>query len=294
MIEKESLVAMTEDTEGVLGHLFWFSIGKQMNRIWEIQKKLEDANLSENWLPKSIRPVDAFRRATKDIQTKKDTADSKIFKNYLIREVYSDSQFIQRNIVVETVDQNNRKLGYETKKGIIRLDRKNGSLLFETDDIDVQELCHKAEKRFYLYRDHYSSQHMRVMITKMLDSLAPTPMREKGVIYFIPKGMTKGLTDLVTFINSLENSDAFKVPVINSNDNKHMISKKLSDNLNRLLEQCKSSNGLRKDQIKNLVDETNTTIMDFKQYKDLATTENEDYEEQIMRLRSEVMRLIQN
>lgn len=131
------------------------------------------------------------------------------------------------------------------------------------------------------------------MITKILNSLAPTPMREKGIIYFIPNSMTKGLTNLVTFIRLLENSDAYKVPVIDSSDNRYMINKKLNDYLDHLLKQCRSTEGLRNDQIKSLVDETNNAIRDYKHYKKMIESESQAFEEKIMLLRSEVINLIQ-
>ncbi|RKJ37828.1 hypothetical protein D7X33_37665, partial [Butyricicoccus sp. 1XD8-22] len=158
---------------------------------------------------------------------------------------------------------------------------------------EIIELCKQAEQKFHLYRDHYSSQHIRVMITKILNSLAPTPMREKGIIYFVPNTMTIGLTNLVTFIRLLDNSDAFKVPVVDSSDNRYMVSKKLTDHLENLLSQCRSSENLRKDQIKNLVEETNNAIKDYKEYKELTSSETEKFEDRIMLLRAEVLKLIQ-
>lgn len=293
MIKAEKIIATTQSTQDVLGHLFWFNIGKQLVRVDDLKQKLIDSGLGEEWMPNRIRSVDAFRRATKEVQTKKPTANPKIFKNYLIREVYADLETVQRNVVVETVDQNNKRLGYKAQTAIIRLDKKNGNLVFETSDSEAIELCKQAEQKFYLYRDHYSSQHIRVMVAKILGSLAPTPMRENGVIYFVPNSMTAGLTNLVTFICSLENSDAFKVPVINSSDNRHMVSKKLNDYLDHLLDQCRSTEGLRKDQIKMLVEETNNAIRDYKEYKELTSSETEKFEEKILLLRSEVVKILQ-
>lgn len=296
MITKEKtkdMVATTEKTENYIGHLFWFSIGQQMNNVADLKQKLINAGLSESWMPNRIRAVDAFRRATREIQTKKPTANPKIFENYLVREVYSDQEMIQRNIVVETVDQNDKKLGYQTQSGVIRLDKKNATISFETSSVEIKELCREAEQKFYLYRDHYSAQHMRVMVTRILNSLAPTAMREKGVIYFVPDKMTAGLTNLVTFIGMLDNSEGFKIPVVDSNDNRFMVSKKLKDHMESLLAQCRSAEELRKDEIKTLVEETNNAIKNYRNYKELTTTESETFEEKIMLLRSEVMKLIQ-
>lgn len=293
-IKVEEIVATVNENQEVLGHLFWFSIGQQMNESEDLENKLVQSGLGKVWMPNPIRPVDAFRRATRESQTKKPTATAGVYENFLVREVYSDAEIVQRNIVVETVDQQDKKLGYETQSGIMRLDKKNGTLSFEATDPEIIELCKQAEQKFYLYRDHYSSQHMRVMVNKILNSLAPTPMRKNGTIYFIPSDMTTGLTNLVTFIRSLDNSEAYKVPVINTDDNTEMITKKLEDHLEHLLEQCRSTEGLQKGQKKALVEETNSAIKDYKNYKNIITSEQEKFEQKIMLLRSEVLNVLQD
>ena len=171
-IKVEEIVATVDENQEVLGHLFWFSIGQQMNKSEDLENKLIQSGLGKVWMPNPIRPVDAFRRATRESQTKKPTATAGVYENFLVREVYSDAEIVQRNIVVETVDQQDKKLGYETQSGIMRLDKKNGTLSFEATDPEIIELCKQAEQKFYLYRDHYSSQHMRVMVNKILNSLA--------------------------------------------------------------------------------------------------------------------------
>lgn len=292
-VKPEEIVATTQTSSDVLGHLFWFSIGKQIIPVNELERKLIDSGVGKEWMPNRIRSVDAFRRATREIQTKRPTQNPKVFKNYLVREVFSDNDYIQRNLVVETVDQTNKKLGYEAETAILKLDKKNDVLVFSAFDSDAMELCQKAEEKFSLYRHHYSSQHIRVMVAKILNSLAPTPMRKKGIIYFIPFQMTQKLTNLVNFIMSLENSEAFKVPVINSKDNREMVSKKLSDYIDQLLMQCRDSSGLRDDQVKALIEETNRVITDYKKYKELVQNEAEFFERKIMTLRAEVLKIIQ-
>lgn len=292
-VELENLVATTQSKDDSLGHLFWFSIGQQMNKVDELEQKLINSGVGKEWMPNPIRPVDAFRRATRETQTKKPTATAGVYQNFLMREIYSDNEIVQRNIVVETVDQKDKKLGYETQSGVIKLDKKNGTFSYEATDSEILELCKEAEQKFYLYRDHYSGQHIRVMVTKILGSLAPTPMRKNGMIYFIPKAMNDGLNNLVTFIRSLDNSEGYQVPVIDSTDNRHMVNTKLEDHLDSLLEQCKNSEDLAKGQVKALVDETNAALNDYKQYRGIIASEKESFEDKVVTLRSEVVKVIE-
>lgn len=289
----ESMIATTGVSQGFLGHLFWFSIGKQMNKKDDIKIKMEEAGLDEGWLPASIRSTDAFRRATSEAKLRKKTSNAKVVKNIMVREVYTDNKEIQRNLVVEVVDQENKELRYDSQSAVITLNKKYGDLSIHAEEDEIKEICNDVKDRFYLYRDHYNSQHMRVMVSKILSSLAPIPMRENGVIYFVPEQVTKGLTNLVTFINSLDNSDAFKVPVIDSSENKEMVNIRLSSYLDLLLEQIRNSDDLQKGQIKQLIADTNQAIEDYQNYKSITATEQEEFKKKLIHLRREVTSLMQ-
>lgn len=294
MLKAEDLIATTQQTDNHLGYLFWFSIGSQMVETDELKKKLIGSGLEEDWMPRRIRSVDAFRRATKEVERKRPTENPKIYENLLVREVFSDEKMIQRNLVVEQVNQNDKKLGYETEVAIIRLDKAKGTIYCEVEGSDISEICNEIKEKYYLYKNHYTSQHVRVMVSKILGSLAPTPMRENGVIYFVPRSMGDRVKMLVAFIRSLENSDAYYVPVVDSSDTRYMVNKRLNDHLDGLLNQCKHLDNLRKDQIKSLVEETNRAIRDFNEYTDLIDSEQEVYRTKIKMLRNEVFRIMNN
>ncbi|MEB6549669.1 hypothetical protein MXL46_11285 [Heyndrickxia sporothermodurans] len=168
--------------EEILGHLMWFSVGKQLVKRDDLLTTLTQSGLEESWMPNPIRSSDAFRRATKEIETKKSTATANVFENYLIREVFSDKDQIQRNIVVETVDQSGKRLDYDSQAGVITLNKKDDSLTFVTSNDMARELSEEAEKKFQVYKDYYSAQQLRVMVSKILQSLAPTPVRPNGGI----------------------------------------------------------------------------------------------------------------
>lgn len=290
--ELKDMIATTENTEGLLGHLFWFSIGTKLINKNDLLELLVQSGIGEEWMPNAIRVSDAFRRATREVQRRRPTSQAGVHQNLLVREVASNNELIQRNIVLETVDQNDKKLNYETKSGIIKLDKKFESLVFEVSDDDIREVCQEVERNYYLYKDNYSSEHLRALIPKILGSLAPTPMRRNGGIYFIPYTMTGGLTSLVTFINSLEGSESYKVPVVDSKDNEKMINKKLDDHLSHLLEQCQNTVGLKKGQIKALVEETNQAIEDYKNYKMLTEKQGDHFNEKVITLRNEVIEIL--
>src|SRR5699024_7504379 len=114
------------------------------------------------------------------------TSRPNVFANILVRQVFSYKQVVQRNFVVVAVDQNRKRLSYNSKAGVIKLDKKNNSVTFLSNDTSINEVCIQIEQKFNIYKDHYSAQQLRVMVNKIMQSLAPTPVRKNGGIYFIP------------------------------------------------------------------------------------------------------------
>lgn len=278
----------------ILGHLMWFSVGKQLVKSDELRNHLVNSGLDETFMPNPIRSTDAFRRATKEIETKKATTQTGVFENYLIREVFSDRDQVQRNIVVETVDQSGKKLDYESNSGIVTLNKKNDTLTFVSSDDITKELCEEAEKNFNVYKDHYSAQQVRVMVNKILQSLSPTPVRPNGGIYFVPDSHTEQLKKLVSFTSALENSEGFKIPVVNTFDNKKMVNQKLNDHLDSILLECKSSKNLKKGQIKEIINSARSVVEDYKNYKGIVAGETSDFEDKVLLIRSEISKMIAN
>lgn len=294
-LDLENMAAVNKvGDEQILGHLMWFSVGRQLVKTSDLLTTLQQVGLEESWLPNPIRSTDAFRRATKEIETKKATGQANVFENYLIREVFSDRDQIQRNLVVETVDQSGKRLDYDSQAGIITLDKKNDSLTFVTSNNTAKELCEEAEQKFNIYKEHYSAQQVRVVVGKILQSLAPTPVRPNGGVYFVPDSHTEGLNKLVAFTSALENSEGFKIPVVNTYDNKQMVNKKLNEHLESILTECRSSEHLRKSQVKDLVNHANSVIKDYKNYKNIVQSEADTFEDKILLIKSEVMKLIEN
>lgn len=292
-IQNMTAVQDVEDNQ-IIGHLVWYSVGKQLIKKDDLYNCLISSGIDDAWMPNAIRSTDAFRRATKEIESKKATGNAGVYNNYLVREVFSDNKYVQRNIVVETVDQQGKRLAYDSEAGIITLDKKNESISVVSDDSVTQEMGYEAEKKFDLYKQHYSAQRLRVMVHQILQSLAPTPVKNGGGIYFVPDSYTEGLSNLVTFIFSLENSEAFKVPVVNTYDNQQMINKKLNDHLESILTECKASVHMKKGQVKEVVNNANAVIKDYKEYKGIISSQASVYEDKIGQIKNEVFRMINN
>lgn len=289
-----NLTAVAEKNvkEGFLGHLMWYSIGKQLIQTEVLKYKLIEAGMDEVWMPNPIRTTDAFRRATKEVERRQATSQPYVYENILVREVYSDTNAIQRNLVVETVDQNGKRLSYNPKSAVITLKKDTNTVTYISDDSLLQEICMEVQKKFDIYKEHYSAQQLRVMVNKILSSLAPTPVRKNGGIYFVPSPKSFGLEKLIQFIESLGNSEGYKVPVLDSTDNRNMINRKLHDYFQSILEDCQNNGNLKKGEIKALVVEANRVIKDYRNYKTIVATDMENIEQVITDVRRAVVRLV--
>lgn len=290
----QNVVAVqNEQQQGIIGFLTWYSVRDQLIQRDELKNKLLNAGFGEEWLPNGIRPSDAFRRATKEIETKRKSEMAGLFENYLVREVFSDHKMVQRNIVCEVVDQKGKRLTYDGQAAILTLDKKNNQMEIVANAGFSKTLAEEAQKLFELYRDHYSDQHIRFLIANMLKSMAPTPVRPSGGVYMIPVRYAETLERFCRFVNSLE-AEAFKIPLVNTYDNRQMMVKKLSDHFSEIIRSCNAclQGQLKKGQVKEIINEAKRVISDFKDYRDVITNDIDFLEEQIHVIRQKVSLMI--
>ncbi|WP_193065141.1 DUF6744 family protein [Oceanobacillus oncorhynchi] len=292
MVNIKNLTVINNEHEPFLGYLTWYSIGKQLINVTELEDKLVSVGLEKEWMPNRIRSSDAFRRATKELEQRTSNPRMDVYQNILVREVYRTNKEVQRNLVVETVDRNGKRLSYDSKGAVILLDKKNHTISFTAFSPMTNELCLQTEKKFNLYRNHFSSQQLRVMVQKIIQSLAPTPVRNSGGIWFVPFTKRKELTRLINFINSLDNSEGYQVPVINSNDNRKMVRTKLNDYFLSILEEYRNKTNLRKGEMKELISQTKKCIEDYQYYNNIATDRTKQVEQIIIALQKEVSNIL--
>ncbi|MGE7920697.1 DUF6744 family protein [Viridibacillus sp. NPDC093762] len=293
LLKNMTAVQNVQDADSLLGNLFWYSVGKQLINRKELEELVIDCGIDVAFMPKEIRSVDAFRRATKEAECKKATNVAGVYKNYIIREVYSDKDMIQRNIVVETVDQNGKRLDYDSQSGVVRLDKATKTLTTENqNDSVVLSMIQDINEKFHSYKDYHSAQHLRVMITAILKSMAPTPVRPNGGIYFVPISQRENLNNLIALCNGLKDSEGFKVAVVDSQENKNMINKKLIDQADEILEAAENGRDLRKSQLVELVKMANDTIEGYKNYREELFTNKDELEKKVLQAKAATERML--
>jgi hypothetical protein len=283
---------------GVLGHLTWYSISETQIKRDELLYNLRRCGLDEGWMPPEIRVPDAFRKATKAIERKKVAAGENIH-NYLVREISSDKKHVQRNIVLEVVDVKGRRLHYEPEEAILVLDKKTGTIITHIKNPGslAAELANQASDLFNTFKDHHDARTIRSMVQNILRSMAPTPVRPSGGVYFVPVNYKQELEKLTAFLSNLPGeSEAFMIPLINNPENRDMVRKKLNDHLKdtlRFLRDGLFNPKLDKSNASMLLGEAKRRLQDFEEYKKVLADEMSDMQELIGLIQAQMLSIIE-
>lgn len=211
-----------------LGQITWYTIHEVEITRQEIIDKLKNAGLSTGFAPQPIITSDAFRRATREMETRRRPLNDATFVNLLVREVHTDAHEIVRHMVREVVDAKNRRLCFE-QVAILKLLRPAGSfivneLLLLTQA--EQEAVNHATSRFERYRDTYQSSHIRKIVTTILRTLDHITLRPSGGVYFVPGEYADELQKLKVFLNTV-GAEMWTMPVLDTGDTRAVIAHSL-------------------------------------------------------------------
>jgi len=293
VLENVAAVTSSNDTD-VIGHLTWYSMSEMLITRDELRQKLIESGVGEGFMPHEIRMPDAFRRATSDKHRRK--LSESVYENYLFREVASDRQSVQRNIVLETVDEKGKRLEYNPAAVTLVLDKSNTHVTINHTSELARRIAEEAVTRFHIYRDNYGSQTLRTVAMNVLKSMSPTPVRPNGGVYFVPDQFTPRLDALMSFMRCLDGGEGEKVPLINSRDMKGMITRKLFDHLTQTLKNCENGvhNHLPKGQVKEILEDARRVVQDFKEYSAILTGDLSDMEAYVDLIRAKMSVVLEN
>lgn len=290
-----SAVQEGKNNSSIMGYLTWYSIGEDEYYRDILRQKLLACGIEESYLPNPIRATDAFRRATKVIETKRqaDVNSPETYKNYIVRDVVSKGDKLQRNIVVETVNQSGERLDYEPEGAKLFFERKNEQFTFLAKDQMAEELADEAKRLYDIYLKVHNAAVIRASVVKYLNSMSPTPVRPSGGVYFVPVQYADKLRSLCCFVSSLEKGEGRMIPLVNDEDNRQMIKDKVKENLDKVLHQCRTAihdenSKLTKAQVVQIVDEARRVVSQFKDYRELLEDTVVDLESSVSLVRQSI------
>ncbi len=104
--------------ETLLGWVAWYGISDPEVRYNALKKRVKELGLDVSALPAPLRAGDSFKRACRYAEQKK-VPYGDVFTNIMIRAVTQDNETVERHLVVEIVDADDKRLEYEPAARLI-------------------------------------------------------------------------------------------------------------------------------------------------------------------------------
>lgn len=96
----------------------WYGISDPEVEYDALKKRVIDLGLDVSALPAPLRPGDSFKRACRYAEQKK-VPYGDVFTNIMIRSVAQDNETVERQLIVEIVDAEDKRLEYEPAARLI-------------------------------------------------------------------------------------------------------------------------------------------------------------------------------
>lgn len=280
--------------EAFLGALCWFSISQADVNLEEARENLTTLGLNASLLKSVIRPVDAFRKASREVAHKFHANDG-VKSELLVRSVGEDGETCHRHLILEraVVKAGQKRRVFYEKVGEIVFTRgvkKDGaysgysvdvtrttanltSPLTEEEETWLNEKLDGFEERFNHMLEFMDSHSVRTFVRDYIDSLSGTCVKESGGLYFVGQKHAEVVGKLGEWVRGI-GSEFHGLPLLNIAEQRQMIAESFESETLTEVQRLG-------DEIGRILSDPNRTIEDktFQAYgeraADLATRVNE-------------------
>jgi hypothetical protein len=273
-----------------LGHLCWYTIYNTNISRANLQDKFIDAKVDLRYMPNKIKPVDAFRRATAELEENRLPYGEK-YQNFLIREVLCDKSSVVRQLIRETVDSKNVRLEY-AKVGEITFYRDYEQI--RVGDYGAGEKLAKVEDLFNEYKESYDGQHIRRVVRTILADMNPAAVRPSGGVYFVPQKYQGQLLALEKLVRSLD-GEFFTMPVVDQEKSRDMLYRKFKEQVEQSIVQMKDvlqSGKTSKAEMVKIIDSSKKMFEQIKEYEELLNRNLADLKVGVDVLKEQIITLL--
>ncbi len=207
MKNMESLMAVHQNSEGIIGKFFYYSTSSILipkTKFIEIGQAFGFPKFK----PAKESKASAYRCATtalKDrVTVKGGNGTSHVYRIYCRDNKKENAKVITRELVKETL--NSRTNEYK-KLANICFDKENEVLFVENEvfdaDIDVDKYCQQAKDYYDRYCNCYTADQVDSVIDDMLGRMQANSISIKGNLFFIPKQYLSLLNLLEDYIEAI-------------------------------------------------------------------------------------------
>ncbi|MDH6372820.1 DNA-binding protein H-NS [Paenibacillus sp. PastF-3] len=227
----------------IVGHLCWYSCTAKLIARSLLRDYIGLSGVSDRFMPNDIRIPDAFRRATSAIAGKKQIKMGNDTVSYLVKEVVSTREMVQRNVVREVINsRKTNKLRYDTEEAIITLDKENNNTIHTSIyNTEVEPLVEKAIELFETFKTTHDDAAIRAMLKNIINSMSPVMVKISGGVYFIPIKYEEELMAFCDLANQISPEEAHMVPMIKTSSNMDLIRKSTVKQLNESFQKLKNT-----------------------------------------------------
>lgn len=236
--------------EAFLGSLLWFSISAADVNLDDARAELEKAGLSTDGMRRILRPVDAFKKASRDVAHKFPASGDGVRAEFLVRDAGEDSEHQSKHIILERVVKHGSKrvrIVYEKvgelmftrgvkKHGVyqdygVSYRRSTSALshpLTPSEDEWLSAQLDTFAARFDHLLHYMDSHAVRSFVREYIARLSGTCVKESGGLYFVKQEHAEELAALGSWIKHI-GSEFHSLPLLNLEDQRQMIMEAFED-----------------------------------------------------------------
>lgn len=307
--------------DALLGNLVWFTISNADVPFSQIKHDLAKYNLADHGMRKRIRPIDAFKKATKTVAHNFGKTSDGVSSALLVRQVGQDSDLSYRHIMLERAEYKagrKRRLVYEqvgeailsrgsiNKDGeytgyglkVSRLQRPDIDFT-DQEDAYLDEAMAKVSPTFNHMMTHLDSHAVRTFVREYLYALSAILAKENGGVYFVPQVHVDELRRLRSWVESIGSSMDL-TPLVNFDESRDMLVDSFTGDAMREVQQASSeitkilndpSRGIREATFDQYSEQASTLIAKLGDYRDLLGDKLEDAADQLTMFKIQLMEL---
>lgn len=307
--------------DALLGDLVWFTISNADVPFDRIHQDLAKYQLADHGLRKRIRPIDAFKKATKIVSHNFGKTEDGVSSAILVRQVGQDSDLSYRHIMLEravykagkkrrleyeqvgemilsrgSIDKSGAYTGYGLR--VARLNRPDLEFSAE-EDAWLDEKMQQVEPTFQHMMTHLDSHAVRTFVREYLYALSAIMAKENGGVYFIPQTHADELRRLRQWVESI-GSNMDLTPLVNFDESRDMLVSSFTDDAMREVQQASASVAkILKDPSRSIREKTydeyaaqaSELIVKLGDYRDLLGDQLEDAADQLTMFKMQLLEL---
>lgn len=206
MKNMENLMAVQENTNGIIGKFFYYSTSNILIKKSEFIETGMSFGLPK-YKPAKESKSGAYRNATtaiKDRITIKDGAGTRVYRIYCRDNKKEDATHIYRELVKETLGSRTNEY---KKLANISFDKETETMYCENEtydaDLDVSEYCRRALEIYERLCTCYTTEQVDAVIQDQLDRMQANKISIRGNLYFIPNSYVPLLNVLEDYIDAI-------------------------------------------------------------------------------------------